>query len=175
LVQVSLERALLALTTDDWKAARTALETLYDYEGQDSARVLSVSAQVAYQAEVLLDALNLALMAQAAQADDLPRQGRTAAFLGQVYEKLGERNAAIDQLLGGIKLMGQTGDRYGYARARMNLAAVYLGQGNLRTALDYLRELPVEFEAMGDLESLQATAANLDMLNKATRQWRRGG
>jgi hypothetical protein len=72
-------------------------------------------------------------------------------------------------------MMEQSYDLLGHARTRMNLAAVYLGNGNLRTALRYLRDLPADLERLGDASTLQAAVKNLDILNRVARHWVRPG
>ena len=56
-------------------------------------------------------------------------------------------------------------------RARANLAAMYLAEGNLKTSLRYLRDLPAELERIGDVSSLQAALKNLEMLNSISERW----
>jgi hypothetical protein len=70
-----------------------------------------------------------------------------------------------------LEIMSQTNDLLGHARTRLNLGGIYLAQGNLRISLRYLRDLPDEFERLGDVESLQATLGNLEILNTISRGW----
>jgi hypothetical protein len=97
--------------------------------------------------------------------------GRITALIGEIHYRLGDRVLAINHLTYALEIMKQTNDLLGHARARLNLSAIFLAQGNLRATLRYLRDLPAEFERLGDVESLQATLRNLEILNEISRGW----
>jgi tetratricopeptide (TPR) repeat protein len=172
----SLERAAveliqLSLDTGDLKSAlRQFNEIAAPFE--KSPRVWNVQALLAMHTNDLDLALEAALQAQRGLQSDLPRLARAITLLGQIHYRRGDWRAAIDHLLSAMAIMEQTGDQLGHARARMNLAAVFIGQGNLRSALSYLRDLPDELERLEDVESLQAASQNLEMLNNVARRWR---
>jgi tetratricopeptide (TPR) repeat protein len=141
--------------------------------GETSPRLLNLSAYVAFHATNLPDALHYAERASEVFAGDLPRLGRILALLAQIHHRLGNRQAAIDHMLSALSVMEQSHDVLGHARARSNLGAIYMGEGNLRSAWKYYRDLPAELARLGDVESLEATKKNLDLLNEATRRWNR--
>jgi len=164
---VTAELIQIALDVGDVRQARTYLEDLNPV--QATPRLLHLAAQIALVSDDAQDALNYARQAQQQLIDDLPRLARTSALLGQIHQRLGNRYAAIDHLVGALSIMEQTHDVLGYARVRLNLAALFLGLGNLRRAIYYLRDLPGEFASLGDVDSLQAAARNLDILNSLSQ------
>ncbi len=75
---------------------------------------------------------------------------------------------AINHLTSALVLMEQNHDLLGFARARMNLATVFLGHGNLRTELRYLRDLPADLECLEAKASLEAVHKNLGHLESCS-------
>jgi tetratricopeptide (TPR) repeat protein len=123
----------------------------------------------------LSTALELAQLARQELSGDKPQLARVVAQLGHIYYRRGDSTSAINHLTSALAMMEQNHDLLGHARTRMNLAAVYLGHGNLRTALRYLRDLPADLERLGDASTLQAALKNLDILNSVARHWVRPG
>ena len=168
--RVSAERSWAALDRHDPALAQGYLERIV--EGRQSGSWLYLAANITLRTGNLNEALSYAEQAQQAYQGDIPHFARVSTLLGQIHYQLGNFNVAIDHLSGALALMDQTRDQLGHARARMNLAAVYLGMGNLRKALDYLRDLPDDLERLGDMESLQATLKNLELLNRVAQHWK---
>ncbi len=171
LERVTAEYVQIALDAGDVPAAQQYLHELDEQITGQSPRLLSLAALVALHADEPDRALHFAQTAQQRLGDDLPRLARTVALLGQIYYRLGDRVAAINHMASALSMMEQTHDLIGHARTSINLAAIYLVQGNLRTTLRYLRDLPAELERLGDVDSLQATLKNLEMLNRVSRHW----
>ncbi len=172
LERVTAEWVQLTIDAGDLTAARRYLDEIEQQLPGKSPRLLNLEALLALHLGDLDSALREGALAQAGFMEDLPRLARTITLLGMIHSRLGNWSAAIDHLLSAMVIMEQTGDLLGHARARMNLAAVYIGQGNLRTALRYLRDLPAELVRLEDVESLEAASKNLEMLIKVSRHWR---
>jgi tetratricopeptide (TPR) repeat protein len=168
--RVATELSWISLDRHDPVAAQSYLALIV--EGKGANRWLNLAAHVALRSGNLQQALDFAEQAQQAYQGDLPHFARVSALLGQIYYELGNSNVAIDHLSSALDMMQHTHDLLGHARARMNLAAVYLGIGNLRKAIDYLRDLPDDLERLGDMDSLQATVKNLELLNRVARHWK---
>ncbi len=170
LERVAGENMQMALEAHDIPAAQRYLREVDELVMQ-SPRLLSMAALVALHADQPDQALRFAKLARERLANDLPRLGRTTALLGQIHYRLGDRANALNHMASALTMMEQTQDLLGHARTRINLAAMYLAEGNLRVTLKYLRDLPAELERLGDVSSLQATVKNLEMLNRISRRW----
>jgi tetratricopeptide (TPR) repeat protein len=173
--RITADRIQMALDADDIPAAQRHLREIDRRIRPPSPRLLSLAAMVALRADDLDTALELAQLARQALSDDKSQLARVVAQLGQIYYRRGESTSAINHLSSALAMMEQHHDLLGHARTRMNLAAVYLGHGNLRTALRYLRDLPADLERLGDASTLRAALKNLDILNSVARHWVRPG
>jgi tetratricopeptide (TPR) repeat protein len=167
LERITAEYAQLALDNNDIASAQRNLDEV----NTASPRLLSLAASAAMRAGEFNKALQAAQQAQDMLSDDLPGLGRITALIGEIHYRLGDRVLAINHLTYALEIMKQTNDLLGHARARLNLSAIFLAQGNFRATLRYLRDLPAEFERLGDVESLQATLRNLEILNEISRGW----
>lgn len=166
LQRATAEEIELALETGDLAAVKEELNSIIQDEIL-SPRLLSLAARATLQNGDLDTALVFAQKAQQALINDLPNLARITALIGQIHSLRGEWGAAIDHMLWVLCTMEETNDVVGRARARLNLAIMYLDRGKVSTALSYLEGLPAELEALGDLESLQIAATYLEKFGKS--------
>jgi len=130
-----------------------------------SARAWGVASQAylymgEYQAA--LDAVNHALDLIPVQH---PNQGRALATLGQIYEALGQPDAAADYLSLALDIFDKAKDMVGYARACNNFAVVVYRQSPSSTDARYLLQRALQIqELIGDRIGLAHTRQNLQWI-----------
>jgi tetratricopeptide (TPR) repeat protein len=170
--RVIAARVQIALDNDDLRAAEAyltagSINVTSDNLGDLSPRLLMLAAEFALRRESLQDALRFAEAAQHGFRGDLPRLARLATLTGRIHFQLGHWQDAVDCMTWAIASMAETQDMLGHARARLNLALMFMARGKLRAALRYLRDLPADLEHLGDSDSLQTALHNLDLINQA--------
>jgi tetratricopeptide (TPR) repeat protein len=159
-----------ALDSDHWALALRYLhEVMPDYRdiAATPPQILTLAAQIAARQGQYDDAEMYAISAWKALAQDKPRRGRLAMLLGEIYQKRDRLAEAFAYITLAINLAAEIGDMLGAARARLNLALLYVGQGRLKTALKHLRDLPTQFEALKDARALTITLENLAYIQRS--------
>jgi tetratricopeptide (TPR) repeat protein len=104
-------------------------------------------------------------------ADDRVREGMTLVFLGQVYDRLGEKQKALDCFERGAAISHQAGTPKWEGNSLYGMGLVYSSLGEYKKALDFFsRALPLR-RAATDRFAEAVTLNNLGLTYLATARY----